>query len=227
MELYEFTREEFLQSMAVSFDRESWGFRLRRTFPVAIYVDAGPDQSSELGEKIAGEVREVLQQFGYEEIGRVGPYSGSFLQLNLMRSPEPEDGPTFAKKLEAIKNAVTERLKRFPWTKAATVAGELITIAVAIGTAVTIISVAPAGLTVGVFAIPAMIWTPILVAKEAKDAIESAKNILTECHAAEKVLPGEQSPTLEARIAELELRLEELQDEIRQLRATRNPTQHP
>lgn len=227
MELYEFTREEFLQSMAVSFDRESWGFRLRRTFPVAIYVDAGPDQSGELGERIAEDVREVLQQFGYTEIGRIGPHFGSFLQLNLMRGPEPEDGPTFAQKLDAVKNAVTERLRRFPWKKTAAVAGELITIAVAIGTAVTIISVAPAGLTVAGFVIPAMIWTPILVAKEAKDAIEAAKNILTDCRAAEKALPGEQSSTLEARIAGLERRLEELQDEIRQLRATRNPTKHP
>ena len=43
-----------------------------------------------------------------------------------------------------------------------------------------------AGLAIGSFVIPAMIWTPILVAKEGKDAIEAAQKILTESQAPAK-----------------------------------------
>lgn len=227
MALDEFTLQELLQSTLVSLGPESWEFELRRTVPVAIYVDAGENQSVELGERIASEVREVLQEFGYEEFQEVGRYYGSFLQLNLTRSPEPEDGPTFAKKLANIKDAVAKRLRRLPWKEMAKVAGGAATIAVAIGTAVTILSVAPAGLAIGSFVIPAMIWTPILVAKEGKDAIEAAQKILTESQAARKALTGKQPTKPDRPPVDLEQRFKELEEEVRRLRESQNPPKRP
>jgi hypothetical protein len=227
MALDEFTFQEVLQSTIVSLSPETWDFKLRRTLPIAIYVDAGEEQSVEIGERIATEVQEVLREFGYEELQEIGRYYGSLILLNLSRSPEPEDGPTFSKKLAGMRDALSKRLRNLPWKQTAKIVGGTVTVAVAIGTVVTLVSAAPAGIAIGAFAVPPLLWTSLLVGKEGKDVIEAAKDIFTESKAARKALAGEQSGQPERSPAELERRVKELEDEMRQLREGRDPPKLP
>jgi len=175
---------DLFEASLISFDPECSELSFRRVIPVAVYVDAG-DKSTDLESQVATLVNNVLKESGFEEPQEFACFHGSLVLLNLSRSSVPLDGPTFLEKLGNVKNKVVEGLKGLPWKRT----GSAIRAAVAVGTAVIVLSGLPAAAPViGSFAVPVKIWIVLKAAREGVTLAEELKNLLVDSKPAEGAL---------------------------------------
>jgi hypothetical protein len=140
---------ELFSPALLSFDLDCWKFSFERTLPIAIYVDATDDSDREIAENIAAWINEALQESGFTESDPIASQQGSFLQLNLTRTREKEDGPKFSERLREFRNKLIKHLREDvgPALKDANTAFKIV---VAIGTVVVILSAGPTtAITVG------------------------------------------------------------------------------
>lgn len=184
MPVEDFSLAQVVQTSLISFDPECSDFSFRRSIPVGIYVDAG-DDSGELGSQLAELVKKALSESGFEDAEPLGRYFGSFFQMNLCRSPVPLDGPSFNEKIESVRRNLIDRLTQFPWKDSTQVAGATVKVAVAIGTAVIILTASSASpLVIGSFVVPAKLWTIIAATGEGVTLVDEARNIFVHSKAA-------------------------------------------
>lgn len=237
------TFSDIYAAAAASFDADLWQLAFSRTVPIAIYVDAG-DQSADYALEIGEWVNQQLGDLGFEEIESLDGFNGSYLQLNLCRTPKTDDGRKTEGKLRNFRRRLTEYLRESFAPKAQKVAQDshsVVKIAVSVGTIVLLLTTAPAApVVIGSFVVSAKVWTALAVAKEAGDIVESAGKLFTApgdttlkrsvtdndpillAEASEKRIRDIEE-RFEKRVREVEERNRRLEAEVKDLRRSSSP----
>jgi hypothetical protein len=223
------TLSEIWSAAASSLDPDFWDYAFERTVPIAIYVSTSDDDSREIAEIIENRLNGELRELGFEGSESLTDFFGSFLQLNLSKTPKTETGPGVEKKLRILRKRLAGYFKDGEFFQDLKQAGKdthkILKIAVGIGTIVILLTQAPtAGLAVGGFVVSAKAWSLLMVATEGSDIVELAKKLLTESPEAKASLNRDISDTdpvvvpnpSEKQIRELEKKLEEQQSRIQE-----------
>jgi hypothetical protein len=217
-----------LSAAALSFDSDLWDYAFERTVPIAIYVDATDDESREIAEIIENRLNRELTDLGFESPESLSDYFGSFLKLNLTKTPKADTGPRVGEKLRILRTRLASYLKGefFQDLKqGGKDAKKILKIAIGIGTIVLLLTTAPAaGFVVGGFVVSAKAWVILGIAKESTEIIEEANKLLTESPEAKASLNRGisytdpviiQAPS-EKQLRELAIKLDEQQSKIRE-----------
>lgn len=179
------TLSEVLLAAAAGFDPEVWDLQFERTVPIAIYVSTtDEDGSRAIAEIIEKRVNRELEELGFDSPESLTNYYGSFLQLNLSKTPKTDNGPATEGKLRILRRRLAKYLKgEFlgELKQAGKDVRSVLKVAIGIGTIVILLTTVPtAGVAVGAFVISAKAWAYLTVVKEASDVVEQASKMLTE-----------------------------------------------
>jgi hypothetical protein len=192
---------QVVQEIQVSFDPSCADYSFHRSIPVAIYVDTGKS-SRKYGTQVARLVEEAFQQENLGKLILIAQYEGSFLQLNLCRSPVRLDEPDLSERLESITERVKKDVQQLPWTEISKAAKAGAKVVVTIGGLVITFTLIPhTPLIFATFSIPYHLWSTILHVKEGVDAIEEAREVFLHSKAAVKAM-NEAGPSPEQAVYE-------------------------
>jgi hypothetical protein len=173
---------ELIQTTLASFDPKCKDFAFHRTFPVAIYIDAG-ERSLQMGRSLDQHIRAVLSDSF--EIHEFVEASGSFCILNICSSRVALDEPSLHEKIRSL----IGELNFGVFQNTGQIAGSAATAVVAIGTVALIWHGAHPDLPIiGNFVIPSSVWVPLLITKEARDFIKEVTSIFVTSKAAKRAL---------------------------------------
>jgi hypothetical protein len=180
-----------LSAAELSFNPDLWQLPFTRTLPVAIYVDAG-ELSREVAEIIEERLKQELADAGFESFENLTNDYGSFLQLNLTRTPKTDDGPKTDTKLRRLRKRMVEYLRGEFFSdlkQAGKDVQSVLKVVISVGTIVILLTTVPTvGVTVGTFVISANVWALLGVAKETGDIMETTHKVFTDNKEAEAAL---------------------------------------
>jgi hypothetical protein len=108
------TVAQLFRASQYSLDPATADFMLRRVVPVTIYIDGDDDGLTNVANDLRNDIARIMGEMGYPEVGKWGPFSGSFLTTIFGQGRDPESGWSVLRRIQDLKDKLLLLQSRVP-----------------------------------------------------------------------------------------------------------------
>lgn len=108
------TVAQLFRASQYSLDPATADFMLRRVVPVTIYIDGDDDGLTEVADVLRSDIARIMGEMGYPEVGKWGPFSGSFLTTIFGLGKDPESGWSVLRRIQDLRDKLLLLESRVP-----------------------------------------------------------------------------------------------------------------